>query len=112
MVDYYRLLTDAVAGLGDQNTADRRRDLFDRGRALIAERFGTADTRARAEITAFEKACVQVETQCVSTKAEALSAVPAARISQETGAGNDTKPLKYRAFLSYSHADTEVVPVV
>jgi hypothetical protein len=43
MIDYYSLLANAVADLGDRNTAQQRRGIYARGRDLILNQFGAGD---------------------------------------------------------------------
>jgi hypothetical protein len=62
MIDYYSLIADAVANLGNGNTAERRRDIYSRGRNLLIARLASLDREAlSSELAAFEGACNRIE---------------------------------------------------
>jgi hypothetical protein len=62
MIDYDALLSDVIAKLGDQNTAEQRREIYSRGHELVSKRVREIDSSAlRREIAAFEAACHRIE---------------------------------------------------
>lgn len=90
MIDYYPLLTNAVAGLGDQNTTERRRALYDRGRKLISTRAREIDPSAfDREIAAFDQACRRVEETYKPKGRIPQSSRPATSRPSMTNVGSD-----------------------
>src|SRR5215470_15077166 len=65
MVDYYSILTRAVASLGP-NTSEQRHALYDRARKTLVDKFHTADpnlshTDLRTESASLEAAIQRIE---------------------------------------------------
>src|SRR5437870_585707 len=107
MVDYYSILTRAVASL-NPNTSEQRRALYDRARKTLVDKIGTVDpsvsqTDLRTESAALEAAIQRIERDLAPRPApprpaDATRRASRARRYRDMGPLKDTRrPLRIAA---------------